>query len=112
MASWTDFNAPYGTDVFATGAGRVIETGWQKTGFGNFVKIDHGYGFQTIYGHLSQIKVTEGMNVKRGDLIGLSGSSGTSSGPHLHYQIDLYGQYKTHYSISTMTSQRRSIWND
>jgi len=89
-----DFNAPYGTDVFATGAGRVIETGWQKTGFGNFVKIDHGYGFQTIYGHLSQIKVTEGMNVKRGDLIGLSGSSGTSSGPHLHYQIDLYGQYK------------------
>jgi murein DD-endopeptidase MepM/ murein hydrolase activator NlpD len=89
-----DFSAPYGTEVFATGAGKVIETGLQKTGFGNFVKIDHGYGFQTIYGHLSQINVTEGMDVKRGDLIGLSGSSGTSSGPHLHYQIDLYGHYK------------------
>jgi murein DD-endopeptidase MepM/ murein hydrolase activator NlpD len=89
-----DFNTPYGTEVFATGAGTVVETGWHKTGFGNYVKIDHGYGFQTIYGHLSEIKVTEGLNVKRGDLVGLSGSSGTSSGPHLHYQIDLYGHYK------------------
>jgi murein DD-endopeptidase MepM/ murein hydrolase activator NlpD len=89
-----DFNAPYGTDVYATGAGKVIEAGWNSGGFGNYVRIDHGYGYQTIYGHLSSIKVTKGMNVKRGDLIGLTGSSGTSSGPHLHYQIDQYGQHK------------------
>jgi len=89
-----DFNTPYGTDVFATGAGKVIHSGWNSGGFGNYVVIDHGYGFQTTYGHLSSIKVSKGMDVKRGDLIGLSGSSGTSSGPHLHYQIDLYGQHK------------------
>jgi hypothetical protein len=89
-----DFNAPYGTEVYATGAGKVIEAGWNSGGFGNHVRIDHGYGYQTIYGHLSSIKVTKGLNVKRGDLIGLTGSSGTSSGPHLHYQIDQYGQHK------------------
>jgi murein DD-endopeptidase MepM/ murein hydrolase activator NlpD len=89
-----DFSTPYGTEVFATGAGKVIEAGWNRGGFGNFVRIDHGYGYQTIYGHLSSIKVTRGMNVKRGDLIGLTGSSGTSSGPHLHYQIDQYGKHK------------------
>ncbi len=89
-----DFNAPYGTEVFATGAGRVIEAGWSTGGFGNYVVIDHGYGYQTTYGHLSSIKVTKGMDVKRGDLVGLSGSTGTSTGPHLHYQIDLFGQHK------------------
>jgi hypothetical protein len=89
-----DFNAPYGTEVYATGNGKVIEAGYNTGGFGNCVKIDHGYGYQTIYGHLSSIKVPVGLNVKRGDLIGLSGSSGTSSGPHLHYQIDLYSQHQ------------------
>ncbi len=89
-----DFSAPYGTKVYATGAGKVIDAGWNSGGFGNHVRIDHGYGYQTIYGHLSSIKVTKGLNVKRGDLIGLTGSSGTSSGPHLHYQIDQYGQHK------------------
>ncbi len=89
-----DFSAPYGTEVFATGAGRVIEAGWNSGGFGNHVVIDHGYGYQTTYGHLSSIKVSEGKNVNRGEIIGLSGSSGTSSGPHLHYQIDLYGKHK------------------
>ena len=89
-----DFSTPYGTEVFATGAGKVIEAGWNSGGFGNHVRVDHGYGYQTIYGHLSSIKVTRGMNLKRGDLIGLTGSSGTSSGPHLHYQIDQYGKHK------------------
>lgn len=88
-----DFSTPYGTEVYATGSGKVIEAGW-KGGFGNCILIDHGYGYQSTYGHLSNIKVTVGMNIKRGDLIGLSGSTGTSSGPHLHYQIDLYGQHK------------------
>ncbi len=88
-----DFETPYGTEVFATGSGTVIEAGWNSGGFGNHVRIDHGYGYQTIYGHLSSIRVSKGMNVKRGDLVGLTGSSGTSSGPHLHYQIDQYGQH-------------------
>jgi hypothetical protein len=88
-----DFTTPYGTEVYATGSGKVIESGWNG-GFGNCIVIDHGYGYQSTYGHLSNMKVTAGMNVKRGDLIGLTGSTGTSSGPHLHYQIDLYGQHK------------------
>jgi hypothetical protein len=88
-----DFSTPYGTEVYATGSGKVIKSGWDG-GFGNCIVIDHGYGYQSTYGHLSNMKVTVGMNVKRGDLIGLTGSTGTSSGPHLHYQIDLYGQHK------------------
>jgi hypothetical protein len=88
-----DFSTPYGTKVYATGSGKVIEAGWNG-GFGNCIVIDHGYGYRSTYGHLSNIKVTLGLNVKRGDLIGLSGSTGTSSGPHLHYQIDLFGQHK------------------
>ncbi len=88
-----DFEVPYGTNVYATGDGQVIESGWNSGGFGNCVVVDHGYGLQTIYGHLSDIKVTRGMNVKRGDLLGLSGSTGLSSGPHLHYQIEKFGQH-------------------
>jgi murein DD-endopeptidase MepM/ murein hydrolase activator NlpD len=88
-----DFSTPYGTEVFATGSGKVIEAGWSG-GFGNCIVIDHGYGYRSTYGHLSNIRVSTGMNVKRGDKIGLTGSTGTSSGPHLHYQIDLFGQYK------------------
>jgi len=88
-----DFPVPYGTEVYATGDGKVIESGWSSGGFGNCIVIDHSYGLQTTYGHLSDIKVVIGMNVKRGDLIGLSGSTGISSGPHLHYQIDKFGQH-------------------
>jgi len=89
-----DFNAPYGTEVYATGNGKVIASGYNTGGFGNYVVIDHGYGYQSTYGHLSSINLPKGVDVKRGDLIGLTGSSGTSSGPHLHYQIDLYGKHQ------------------
>jgi len=88
-----DFRTPYGTNVYATGSGKVIEAGW-NSGFGNCIVVDHGYGYRSTYGHLSNIKVTVGLNIKRGDQIGLSGNTGTSTGPHLHYQIDLYGQHK------------------
>jgi murein DD-endopeptidase MepM/ murein hydrolase activator NlpD len=88
-----DFSTPYGTEVFATGSGKVIEAGWSG-GLGNCIVIDHGYGYRSTYGHLSNMKVSVGLNVKRGDLIGHTGSTGTSTGPHLHYQIDLYGQHK------------------
>jgi murein DD-endopeptidase MepM/ murein hydrolase activator NlpD len=89
-----DFNAPYGTEVYATGAGKVIASGWNSEGFGYHVIIDHGYGFHSIYGHLSKINVPVGLNVRRGDLVGLSGDSGQSSGPHLHYQIDFNGNHQ------------------
>ena len=89
-----DFEVPYGTEVYATGDGIIAESGWNSGGFGNYIVIDHDYGVQTTYGHLSNIRVSKGMNVKRGDLIGLSGSSGTSSGPHLHYQIEQFGDKK------------------
>jgi murein DD-endopeptidase MepM/ murein hydrolase activator NlpD len=88
-----DFSAPYGTQVYATGSGKVIEAG-RDSGFGNCIVIDHGYGYRSTYGHLSKISVNAGLNVKRGDMIGFSGSTGTSTGPHLHYQIDLFGQHK------------------
>lgn len=88
-----DFSAPLGTPVHATGAGKIIYIGYDK-GFGNFVKIDHGYGFQTIYGHLSKFNVKVGQDVKRGDIIAYSGNTGYSTGPHLHYEIHLYGRYQ------------------
>jgi len=93
MHNGQDFEVPYGTEVYATGDGTVVESGWNSGGFGNCVVIDHGYGLQTVYGHLSGIKVPKGRNVKRGDLIGISGSTGLSSGPHLHYQIEKLGHH-------------------
>ncbi len=89
-----DFEVPYETEVYATGNGTVIESGWNSMGFGNFVVIDHGYGLRTTYGHLSRINIAKGAGVRRGDLLGYSGNTGTSSGPHLHYQIDQFGQHK------------------
>jgi murein DD-endopeptidase MepM/ murein hydrolase activator NlpD len=88
-----DIPVPRGTEVYATGDGKVIESGWSSGGFGNLIVIDHGYGLQTTYGHLSNIKVVVGLNVKRGELIGLSGSTGISTGPHLHYQIEKFGKH-------------------
>jgi murein DD-endopeptidase MepM/ murein hydrolase activator NlpD len=92
MHNGQDFEVPYGTEVYATGDGVVEECGWDRGGFGKFVVIDHDYGLQTLYGHLSEIKVTKGMNVKRGDTVGISGSTGLSSGPHLHYQVEERGK--------------------
>jgi murein DD-endopeptidase MepM/ murein hydrolase activator NlpD len=102
-----DFNAPYGTEVVATGDGKVIYAGWSSDGYGNNVIIDHGYGYESIYGHLSKIEVPMGMNVKRGDLIGLSGNSGISSGPHLHYEVHENGDHQDalHFFSDDLTPQ-------
>jgi murein DD-endopeptidase MepM/ murein hydrolase activator NlpD len=88
-----DFRCPIGTEVHATGAGVVAYAGNQNDGFGIKVVIEHGYGYRTIYGHLSEYSVRRGQKVSRGDFIGLSGNTGTSTGPHLHYQIDLFGEH-------------------
>jgi len=86
-----DFAAPTGTPIYATANGTVMSAGW-KQGYGNCVEINHGYGYVTLYGHMSAIKTNAGKVVKRGDEIGLVGSTGKSTGPHLHYEVHLRGE--------------------
>ena len=86
-----DFTAPTGTDIYATANGTVIVSGWEQ-GYGNCVQINHGYGYTTLYGHMSAIKVRNGQSVKRVDVIGLVGSTGKSTGPHLHYEVHFKGE--------------------
>lgn len=85
-----DFTAATGTDVFATGTG-VVKSASRETGYGNTIVIDHGYGYDTYYAHLSRIDVKVGQKVNRGDVIGLVGSTGTSTAPHLHYEVSKNG---------------------
>jgi murein DD-endopeptidase MepM/ murein hydrolase activator NlpD len=87
-----DFSAPTGTEVFATGSGVVERIQRSKIGFGNHITIDHGYGFETLYAHLSAFNVKVGQKVKRGDIIGYVGSTGTSTAPHLHYEVHKNGK--------------------
>lgn len=87
-----DFRAPLETKVYATGSGKVVKASWNPFGFGNRIEVDHGYGFTTIYGHLSSFNVVDGQEVTRGELIGFSGNTGVSSGPHLHYEIHYNGK--------------------
>lgn len=81
-----DIEVPTGTPVSATANGTVLCAGWQN-GYGQVVYIDHGNGISTRYGHLSQINVSIGQTISRGETIGLSGSTGRSTGPHLHYEV-------------------------
>ncbi|MFT3884074.1 MAG: M23 family metallopeptidase [Flavobacteriales bacterium] len=82
-----DFTAPIGTEAHTTGDGKVIFADYSTNGYGIHVIVDHGFGYQTLYGHLSALKVRAGQHVKRGDVIGLVGNTGLSSGPHLHYEV-------------------------
>jgi murein DD-endopeptidase MepM/ murein hydrolase activator NlpD len=82
-----DFSAPTGTEIFATGDGTVTKVNKGRRGYGKHVIIDHGYGYQTLYAHMSEIDVRRGQKVKRGDVIGLVGNTGISSAPHLHYEV-------------------------
>lgn len=81
-----DISAPAGTPILATGDGIVAFAGWHG-GYGQKITISHGYGFSTVYAHLSKAIVREGQRVKRGDIIALSGNTGMSTGPHLHYEV-------------------------
>lgn len=82
-----DFTAPTGTDVFATGDGVVVRVEQSQRGYGNVVQIDHGFGFKTLYAHLSSFSVKMGQHVKRGDVVGKVGNSSMSMAPHLHYEV-------------------------
>jgi len=86
LHSGMDFRAPMGSDARATAAGTIVKAGWNG-GYGRMVEIDHGDGFSTRYAHLSRIDVKEGQKVTSGETIGEVGSSGRSTGPHLHYEV-------------------------
>src|SRR5256885_5802247 len=90
MHGGLDISAPMSTPVKAPAAGTVIAVGPEKS-LGNVVVVSHGYGFKTLYAHLSKLRVRNGHAVNRGDLIGEVGNTGLSTGPHLHYEIELNG---------------------
>ena len=87
-----DFTADIGTEIYATGDGVVEKIESVYTGYGNNVVVQHGYGYQTLYAHMSKILVKNGEKVKRGQLIGLVGNTGASTGPHLHYEVIRNGE--------------------
>ena len=82
-----DFAAPIGTPIYATADGVVTDAGYNSGGYGNRVIIDHGYGYETLYGHMYSIKTRVGAKIKRGEVIGYVGSTGKSTGPHCHYEV-------------------------
>ncbi len=82
-----DFTAPKGTPIYATGDGVVKRADNNASGYGKHIRIDHGYGYMTLYGHLSKYNVKKRQKVKRGDLIGFVGSTGRSEAPHVHYEV-------------------------
>lgn len=91
MHTGVDFTADIGTEVYATGDGVVEELENSSWGYGNCIVLHHGFGYKTRYAHLSAFKVKAGQKVKRGELIGLVGNTGKSTGPHLHYEVEMNG---------------------
>jgi murein DD-endopeptidase MepM/ murein hydrolase activator NlpD len=82
-----DFTAPRGTPIYASGDGVIERADSRSSGYGRHIRIDHGYGYVSLYAHLYKYNVNVGQKVRRGDLIGYVGSSGRSLGPHLHYEV-------------------------
>ena len=87
-----DLAGPIGTPIYATADGTVSAAGWNNGGYGNLIKLDHGRGIETRYGHLSQILVAAGQHISRGQLIARMGSTGRSTGSHLHYEVRIEGK--------------------
>ena len=92
MHEGMDFTAKTGTPIYATGDGVVARADNTASGFGNHVVIRHGFGYETLYAHLSRYKCKAGQRIKRGDVIGYVGSTGRSEGPHLHYEVHKNGK--------------------
>jgi len=102
-----DFTSPKGTPIQATGNGKVIQVRRSASGYGHHVKIDHGYGYVTLYAHMSKIDVKKGEKVTRGQKIGEVGSTGSSTAPHLHYEV-IYKNKKVnpiHYCMDGLTPE-------
>lgn len=87
-----DFTAKTGTPIYATGDGIVKHAGRKANGFGKHVVINHGYGYETLYAHMSKVAVKKGQKVKRGQVIGYVGNTGLSAGPHCHYEVHFNGK--------------------
>lgn len=86
-----DFTAPIGTPIYAAADGVIKDAGFNTGGYGNRVVINHGFGYETLYAHMVRIKARVGTRVKRGEVIGYVGTSGKSTGPHLHYEVHKNG---------------------
>ena len=86
-----DFTAPQGTPIYATADGVVRDAGFNTGGYGNRVVINHGFGYETLYGHMYRIKARVGEQIKRGEVIGYIGNTGKSTGPHCHYEVHRNG---------------------
>ena len=82
-----DFSAKIGTEIYATGDGVISKVKRSKRGYGNYVKINHGFGYETLYAHMSKYIVKKGQKVQRGEVIGFVGNTGISTAPHLHYEV-------------------------
>ena len=93
MHKGMDFSAPTGTPIYAPSDGKVIRVDSRSAGYGKHVRIDHGFGYVTLYAHLSEYNVRRGQRVKRGDVIGFVGNTGRSVAPHLHYEIRKDGKH-------------------
>ena len=107
-----DFAMKSGTPLYATGDGVVEAVKYQLFGYGHHVVIDHGFGYKTKYAHMGTITVAEGMKVKRGECIGLSGNTGKSSGPHLHYEVLYKGAHvnpANYYDLSVTQEEYASM---
>jgi murein DD-endopeptidase MepM/ murein hydrolase activator NlpD len=91
MHAGLDFTAPQGTPIYATADGTVSVSGNKGNGYGNHVVINHGYGYETLYGHMVKVKATAGQKISRGEVIGWVGSTGKSTGPHCHYEVHKKG---------------------
>ena len=93
MHTGVDFTAPKGTPIYATGDGVVVEVQTEFGGYGKYVEINHGFGFVTRYAHMNDFNVKKGQKVKRGDMIGTVGNTGSSTAPHVHYEVLKDGRY-------------------
>ena len=94
-----DYGTPFGTSILASSDGKVVFAKWDTTGYGNMVIIQHPDGKATCYAHLSSISVALNQNVRQGELIGHSGSTGNSTGPHLHFEARTqWNDYKSHFN--------------
>lgn len=91
MHAGIDFSAPKGTPIQVTGNGRVVDIESNYSGYGKCVKVDHGYGYTTLYAHMDRIDVKIGQDLKKGNQIGVIGSTGTSTAPHCHYEVRYKG---------------------
>lgn len=86
-----DFTAPIGTPIYAAADGVIKDAGFNTGGYGNRVVVNHGFGYETLYAHMVRIKARVGARIKRGEVIGYVGSTGKSTGPHLHYEVHKNG---------------------